>query len=542
MKTLRKIGILVCLLIIVLLNMGCVPYYPYGKVSGTVSAYSATKSINWTASPDFSDTTTYGRYYTVKISQDNLNIIQELDKTQEYSIDDLEVGTYDLSVDWYKTADRKPEDKIATATKELNVKTNIPTDGSIQLDWLKDGVGSLAITIKIPNENIDSPSDSIEISKIEINRRAETVLDSITIPAEESRKTVLDSITILPEESTEDIKGVEHNVFTHTIEDIPVGQYEIDIKYYYNSGTKEKPIFGRAAVVHSLANCESILKIVETKNDYLKYRVGDFGPAKGIVIYDCDADNLRGNADKLVSSTAGWRFLEATKTDLVVDQATGAVSLASDDTRGSWIHFGHYRGEDMTQNFYCYAPYPFVENGFDKDGNKKYILGKPTSPDIGKGLKNTEDLVKAMGDDKAFKTDGSYEEDQNKKVVATNGEAIYAAKVALDLDTTNDSRYEDFDDWYIPSIDELMAMYKNYEACIANAAGKFDIEENFFIKDNTGWNNTAHQSTNVRYWSSSEFKYNPKQALSIEITPEGDLSSTTNGRVYPKYVKAVRQF
>jgi len=46
------------------------------------------------------------------------------------------------------------------------------------------------------------------------------------------------------------------------------------------------------------------------------YEVGDTGPSGGYIVYDCDAYNDSGNADKLNSSECGWRFLEAAKEDL----------------------------------------------------------------------------------------------------------------------------------------------------------------------------------------------------------------------------------
>ncbi len=43
------------------------------------------------------------------------------------------------------------------------------------------------------------------------------------------------------------------------------------------------------------------------------YTVGDEGPGGGVLVYDVDADNESGNADKLKSSECGWRFLECSK-------------------------------------------------------------------------------------------------------------------------------------------------------------------------------------------------------------------------------------
>lgn len=46
------------------------------------------------------------------------------------------------------------------------------------------------------------------------------------------------------------------------------------------------------------------------------YAVGDTGPGSGMIYYDVDADNDTGNADNLISSECGWRFLESKSTEI----------------------------------------------------------------------------------------------------------------------------------------------------------------------------------------------------------------------------------
>ena len=60
------------------------------------------------------------------------------------------------------------------------------------------------------------------------------------------------------------------------------------------------------------------------------YTVGQAGPAGGTVIYDVDKDNATGNADGLVSSECGWRYLELAP----ADADTGAWKM---DNLGSGI-------------------------------------------------------------------------------------------------------------------------------------------------------------------------------------------------------------
>ncbi len=128
------------------------------------------------------------------------------------------------------------------------------------------------------------------------------------------------------------------------------------------------------------------------------------GPAGGYVFYDCDADNDSGNADGLTSSECGWRYLEAAPSDL-----------------GVAYKFGYYRTSDSGDNA---------------------TIG--TGSAVGTGKSNTDGLVKAMGKTAYASKSGAEKE-------------IYAAKGCDDYDVVaNGIRY---DDWFLPSKDELALMY-----------------------------------------------------------------------------------
>ena len=172
-----------------------------------------------------------------------------------------------------------------------------------------------------------------------------------------------------------------------------------------------------------------------TSASYTLYTVGGLGPAGGYVFYDCDADNDSGNADGLISSECGWRFLEAAPADLrvvggvpTVDSC--AVGYSSAETK---YIFGYYRATDDGENLYVDETTTYSENC--------------TGTAIGCGMANTQKLVAAMGD-VAYSAHSGSETTPD-----------YAARLCAVLEYTKDG--ETFDDWFLPSKDELNLMYVN---------------------------------------------------------------------------------
>ncbi len=124
------------------------------------------------------------------------------------------------------------------------------------------------------------------------------------------------------------------------------------------------------------------------------YYVGGRGPAGGYIFYDCDADNESGNADGLISSICGWRYLEA----------------APGDLKGKYI-FGYYAVSGTSAKVGTYT-------------------------EVGKGLENTYAIEKVM---------------------------VEANNAALNCKTYSITSIDGikYDDWFLPSIDELKLMYNN---------------------------------------------------------------------------------
>ena len=201
------------------------------------------------------------------------------------------------------------------------------------------------------------------------------------------------------------------------------------------------------------------------------YKIGDIGPAGGYIFYDCDADNNSGNADGLKSSKCGWRYLEAAPADIRVLNGVPTVDSTKTDQLkdmadivGFIPRFGIYRKSSDGSSLYV-------------NGKASYSSSDCTGTEIGTGKKNTDLLVKAMGD-------SAYQ--LNKGTETTS---IYAAKLCSDL------KYNGFEDWFLPSRDELNLLYVNL-----HNANLGDFEDG---RENTYWSSSESSSDIKSVWVQS---------------------------------------
>ena len=213
---------------------------------------------------------------------------------------------------------------------------------------------------------------------------------------------------------------------------------------------------------------------------YVNYRCSGCGlwgkgPAGGYVFYDCDADNDSGNVDGLVSTVCGWRYLEA-----------------APENRQTLYGFGYNRSSESASNL---------------------VVG--TSTAIGSGKANTNALVEALHDSAYELFDGASKD-------------AYAALICYGFSWLNDDD-EVFDDWFLPSLEELNLMYENLHK---NGLGDFE-----YAKTVNG--TTAYCYS---YWSSSE--YNETEAWCFIFTSNPNYKDVRqhSSRGYTNVVRPIRAF
>jgi hypothetical protein len=197
----------------------------------------------------------------------------------------------------------------------------------------------------------------------------------------------------------------------------------------------------------------------DPKVEVKTYEIGEKGPAGGYIFYDVDADNDSTNdgagPDGLKSSECGWRYLEAAPSD----------------------------ASNSESSYFAWGP----------DG-KNY--GTKTA--VGEGKKNTDLLL------------------SQPKPTYTGTEAYApeyydAAKACADYGDNTD-----YDDWFLPSIDELSLMYKVLKA--EKKVGNFQDDN---------------------YWSSSENATSDDRCAVCFLDGEVDDDAGGAGSFY--FVRPIRQ-
>ena len=155
------------------------------------------------------------------------------------------------------------------------------------------------------------------------------------------------------------------------------------------------------------------------------YKIGDWGPAGGIVFYD------KGN------ESDGWRYLEAAPKEL--------------EMKLGW--------------------FPGLEDESIKDFEK---VSQSFNTSMGTGKKNTENIL--------FLNDQINQRFADKRGISVKEVPVPETPywIAAYINTLE---YEDFTDWFLPSIDELELMEKNLWK---NGLGGFTFGSNYWSSSITG--------------------------------------------------------
>lgn len=201
------------------------------------------------------------------------------------------------------------------------------------------------------------------------------------------------------------------------------------------------------------------------------YLIGSLGPAGGYIFYDCDADNTTEDPDgpdDLRSDECGWRYMETTT---------------------------------------CLSSFPF---GVIYDENDERIT-VGTKQAIGTGKENTDLFVEAINTYRVKNYYDLAEYSNNINRLAP----IYISEYELN----------GYTDWFIPSYDELYAIYEAYYNDPFNFGGGY---KNFIV------------TTNRYIWSSTEDGASSMMSQAFFTSQMVSRSRHTNNNA--TFVFAVRRF
>ncbi len=199
-----------------------------------------------------------------------------------------------------------------------------------------------------------------------------------------------------------------------------------------------------------------------------EFKVGDTGPAGGIIFYVAEESQKSSTGNG--TDTFTWKYLEAAPKDITVGDAATATFC-----------FGIYR---------------------DSNANTVMVESSVNSK-LGFGRSNTEKLVAAMGDN-------AYTSNDTSKTDTTKD---YAAKVCYDYKNTANG--QEYDDWYLPSSDELKELYK-FKVVVG--------------------------CSKIGYWSSSEFSDTKATKISFKNGDEGGGGGSFTDKYDKWFVRAIRYF
>jgi len=197
------------------------------------------------------------------------------------------------------------------------------------------------------------------------------------------------------------------------------------------------------------------------------YNIGDKGPAGGWIFYDAESVQKSTYKDSSGNDvTYYWRYLEAAPEDIIIKEGTTTIE--------TYI-FGFKYNSKTSQ---------FVTVGAE-------------SKDIGSGRSNTRLLVNAMGS-----------EEYSKNEASSSTTDRYAAKLCDDYSYKNGG--ETYDDWFLPSLNELEVAYNNLFKASPAIGG---------YKASWYWSSTESVLTSFVYKFQEGGSTSPKRGESCRVRP-----------------------
>lgn len=234
-----------------------------------------------------------------------------------------------------------------------------------------------------------------------------------------------------------------------------------EAKTFMDSGEYQKALSKLASLESQYPDAYKALNGAGLEIDIRKagnlFSIGSIGPSGGYVFYD------KG------SYSDGWRYLEAASADLRVVNGVPTVdsTIAGYSSGSSGFVFGYYRTSASGKNLYV-------------NGTTSYNSSNCTGTAMGTGKSNTALLVKKMGSATYSSQSGS------------DKTGNYAARLCDILTYTVDG--VTYDDWFLPSKDELSLMYTNLDK--AGLGGFAGIDYGYY------WSSSEDQDLSDWYYAS----------------------------------------
>lgn len=365
----------------------------------------------------------------------------------ENGIDLSQMQDLSNSIKIWVYAEKTNLNKSDVAEYTFNIEHNSPDRANAEYMWNKveDGYECIATSKCLYHKNIECEMEKAAVSYA-------VLVDSTEHEEGKCRYTAVFEKEGYEKPTNDGVVPTKHRLVHHSAKSPACT--EIGWNEYYTCSDcdyttfKEIPTLGHnlsfIRVNDEQHNCvcsrcgKTIATVSHFFKDYKCTACGTWGlgPSGGYVFYD------RG---EYTGGQHSWRYLEAAPTDLSFGKVNGVPFVGSTSGRYLLI-FGYYRERSNWDNVFL-----------------------DTKRGIGEGFNNTKILIDKM-QDAAYST-----------ASGTSRTTSYAAGLCGRLEYTVGRRM--FDDWFLPSMDELNLMYENlYKQGLGS-----------FADDGYG------------YWSSSEY-------------------------------------